>query len=93
MQGNNLDKIMNMLSVAFVDELQANTRVNIVPIHKLGIKQDLPKLYEGQPDQTSFQSWLAFLLGYFRMHQLDVLTEVQETTCLEILGQSLAGNA
>ena len=87
------DKITNMLSVAFIDEVQAASRVDTVPLHKLGIKSSLPKPYEGQPDQTGFENWLSLLLGFFRIHQLDVLTEVQDRARLEILGQSLKDNA
>jgi hypothetical protein len=87
------DKITNMLSVAFISEAQVASRVDTVPIHKLGIKSPLPKAYEGQPDQTSFENWLSLLLGFFRIHQLDVLNEVQDHARLEILGQSLKDNA
>ena len=87
------DKIVNMLSVAFIDEDQAAGRVNTVPLHKLGIKSTLPKAYEGQPDQTTFESWLSLLLGFFRIHQLDVLNEVQDRARLEILGQALKEGA
>jgi hypothetical protein len=87
------DKITNMLSVAFISEAQVADRVDTVPIHKLGIKSPLPKAYEGQPDQTSFENWLSLLLGFFRIHQLDVLNEVQDRARIEILGQSLKDNA
>jgi len=75
--------------VAFISEAQAAGRTDTVPLHKLGIKSPMPKAYEGQSDQTSFENWLSLLLGFFRIHQLDVLNEVQDRACLEILGQSL----
>jgi hypothetical protein len=87
------DKITNMLSIAFINEAQAAGHVDTVPLHKLGIKSPLPKAYEGQPDQTNFENWLSLLLGFFRIHQLDVLNEVQDRARLEILGQSLKDNA
>ena len=87
------DKIVNMLSVTFIDEDQAAGRANTTPIHKLGIKSSLPKAYEGQPDQTAFENWLSLLLGFFRIHQLDVLNETQDRAHLEILGQSLKEGA
>src|SRR5258706_14189619 len=83
------DKIVNMLTVAFIDKDRAAGRANTTPIHKLGIKASLPKSYEGQPDQTAFENWLALLLRFFRIHQLDVLNEAQDRARLEILGQSL----
>jgi hypothetical protein len=82
-----------MLAIAFLDEAQAAGCVNSIPLHTLGIKAALPKPYEGQPDQTGFENWLSLLLGFFRIHQLDVLTEVQDCTHLEILGQSLISRA
>ena len=82
------DKIVDMLSVAFIDEAQAAGRVNPVPIHKLGIKFTLPEAYEGRPDHTTFENWLFLLLGFFRIHQLDILNEVQDRARLEILGQA-----
>jgi hypothetical protein len=82
-----------MLSVAFVNEAQAAGCIDTVPLHKLGIKSSLPKQYKGQPDQMSFENWLSLLLGFFRIHQLDVLNEVQDHAHLEILGQSLKDNA
>jgi hypothetical protein len=88
-----VDKITNMLSVAFVSEAQAAGHVDTVPLHKLGIKSTLPKAYEGQSDQTSFENWLSLLLGFFRIHQLDVLNEVQDRARLEILGQALKDSA
>jgi hypothetical protein len=88
-----VDKITNMLSVAFVSEAQAAGRVDTVPLHKLGIKAALPKAYEGQSDQTSFENWLSLLLGFFRIHQLDVLNEIQDRARLEILGQVLKDSA
>ena len=87
------DKIVNMLTVAFIDEDRAAGRANTTPIHKLGIKASLPTAYEGQPDQTAFENWLALLLGFFRIHQLDVLNEAQDRARLEILGQSLKEGA
>ena len=89
----NPDKITNMLSVVFISEEQAAARAETVPLHKLGIKSSLPKAYEGQPDQTVFENWLSLLLGFFRIHQLDVLNEVQDRARLEILGQPLKDNA
>ena len=88
-----IDKITNMLSVAFISEAQAAGRVDTVPLHKLGIKATLPKAYEGQSDQTSFENWLSLLLGFFRIHQLDVLNETQDRARLEILGQALKDSA
>jgi hypothetical protein len=82
-----------MLSVTFISEAQAAGRADTVPIHKLGIKSSLPKPYEGQPDQTVFENWLSLLLGFFRIHQLDVLNEVQDRARLEILGQALKDGA
>src|SRR5882757_3563051 len=82
-----------MLSVAFVSEAQAAGRVDTVPLHKLGIKSTLPKAYKGQSDQTSFENWLSLLLGFLRIHQLDILNEVQDRACLEILGQALKDSA
>ena len=82
-----------MLSVAFISEAQAAGHVDSVPLHKLGIKSTLPKLYEGQPDQTLFENWLSLVLGFFRIHQLDVLNEAQDRARLEILGQALKDNA
>ena len=82
-----------MLSVAFIDEAQATGQEDSVPLHKLGIKYTLPKAYEGQPDQTTFENWLSLLLGFFRIHQLDILNEVQDRACLEILGQALKESA
>ena len=88
-----IDKIVDMLSVAFIDEAQAAGRANSVPIHKLGIKFTLPEAYEGRPDQTTFENWLSLLLGFFRIHQLDILNEVQDRARLEILGQALKARA
>ena len=88
-----IDKITNMLSVAFISDTQAANRAETTPLHKLGIKSPLPKPYEGQPDQTAFENWLSLLLGFFRIYQLDVLNEAQDCARLEILGQSLSGNA
>ncbi len=87
------DKIVNMLTVAFIDKDRAAGRANTTPIHKLGIKSSLPKAYEGQPDQTAFENWLSLLLRFFRIHQLDVLNEAQDRARLEILGQSLKEGA
>ncbi len=87
------DKIVNMLMVAFIDEDWAAGRVNTMPIHKLGIKSSLPKAYKGQPDQTAFENWLSLLLGFFRIHQLDILNEAQDCARIEILGQSLKEGA
>ena len=87
------DKIVNMLTVAFIDEDRAAGRANTTPIHKLGIKASLPKAYEGQPDQTAFENWLSLLLGFFRIHQLDVLNDAQDRARIEILGQSLKEGA
>ena len=53
----------------------------------------LLKAYEGQPEQMMFESWLSLLLGFLRIHQLDVLNEVQDRACLEILGQALKEGA
>jgi hypothetical protein len=39
-----------MLSVAFLEEAQEAVHVNNIPLHTLGIKASLYKLYEGQPD-------------------------------------------
>src|SRR5258706_10127811 len=82
-----------MLTVAFIDKDRAAGRSNTTPIHKLGIKSSLPKAYKGQPDQTAFKNWLSLLLGFFRIHQLDVLNEAQDRAHLEILGQSLKEGA
>src|SRR5258706_10060381 len=87
------NKIVNMLTVAFIDKDWAAGQANTMPIHKLGIKASLPKSYEGQPDQTAFENWLALLLGFFRIHQLDVLNEAQDRARVEILGQSLGEGA
>jgi len=78
-----------MLAVAFISKAQAAGHADTVPLHKLGIKSPMPKVYKGQPDQTSFENWLSLLLRFFRIHQLDVLNEVQDHAHLEILGQSL----
>ncbi len=88
-QRDGADKIINMLTVAFINKDQAAGRANTTPIHKLGIKSSLPKAYEGQPDQTTFENWLSLLLRFFRIHQLDMLNKAQDRTRLEILGQSL----
>ena len=82
-----------MLTVVFIDEDRAAGQANTTPIHKLGIKSNLPKAYEGQPDQTAFENWLSLLLGFFRIHQLDVLNKAQDRARLKILGQSLKEGA
>ena len=88
-QHKGADKIVNMLTVMFIDEDCAAGQANTTPIHKLGIKLNLPKAYKGQPDQMVFENWLSLLLGFFRIHQLDVLNKAQDCACLEILGQLL----
>jgi len=88
------DKIANMLRSSFIDEATAaGWRGHTVPVHKLGIKTGLPKGYEGEPDPTIFENWLSLLLGFFRIHQLDVLNEGQDRMRLEILGQALKDKA
>ena len=87
------DKIVNMLSVTFITQEQAAERADTIPAHKLGIKSPLPKPYEGEQDQTLFENWLSLLLGYFRIHHLDVLNESQDRTRVEILGQALKDKA
>jgi hypothetical protein len=83
-----------MLASSFIDEATAAGRMgHTVPVHKLGIKTGLPKCYEGDPEPVTFENWLSLLLGFFRIHQLDVLNEGQDRTRLEILGQALAGKA
>ena len=83
-----------MLRSSFIDEATAAGRMgHTIPVHKLGIKTGLPKCYEGEPDTTVFENWLSLLLGFFRIHQLDVLNEGQDRTRLEILGQALKGKA
>src|SRR5258708_657640 len=68
------DKVMNMLQSSFIDEITAEGhRGHTVPVHKLGIKTGLPKCYEGEPDPMVFENWLSLLLGFFWIHQLDVL--------------------
>jgi len=84
------NKIVNMLTVTFIDKDWAAGQANMTPIHKLGIKASLPKSYEGQPDQMAFENWLALLLGFFRIHQLDILNEAQDHAHVEILGQVLS---
>ena len=86
------DKIINMLSVALISEAQAAVRVDTIPLHKLGVKSLLPAPYRGQPDPTSLENWLSRLLGFFRIHHLDVLNEAQDRTRLEILGRALKGS-
>ena len=88
------DKVVNMLRSSFIDDATAAGRMgHTIPVHKLGIKTGLPKCYEGEPDPTVFENWLSLLLGFFRIHQLDVLNEGQDRTRLEILGQALKGKA
>ena len=88
------DKITNMLRASLIDEdAAAGRRGHTVPVHKLSIKTGLPKGYEGEPDPTVFENWLSLLLGFFRIHQLDVLNEGQDRTRLEILGQALKDKA
>ena len=88
------DKITNMLRSSFIDEATAaGRRGHTIPVHKLGIKTGLPKGYEGDPDPTVFENWLSLLLGFFRIHQLDVLNEGQDRTRLEIMGQALKDKA
>jgi hypothetical protein len=88
------DKVMNMLRSSFIDEATAaGWRGQTIPVHKLGIKTGLPKGYEGDPDLTVFENWLSLLLGFFRIHQLDVLNEGQDRTRLEILGEALKEKA
>jgi len=83
-----------MLASSFIDEATAAGRMgHTVPVHKLGIKTSLPKGYEGDPDPVAFENWVSLMLGFFRIHQLDVLNEGQDRTRLEILGQALAGKA
>jgi len=83
-----------MLRSSFIDEATAAGRMgHTIPVHKLGIKTGLPKCYEGEPDPTTFENWLSLLLGFFRIHQLDVLNEGQDRTRLEILGQALKDKA
>jgi hypothetical protein len=88
------DKVTNMLRSSFIDEATAaGRRGHTIPVHKLGIKTGLPKGYKGDPDLTVFKNWLSLLLGFFRIHQLDVLNEGQDRTHLEILGQALKEKA
>jgi hypothetical protein len=88
------DKVTNMLRSSFIDEATAaGRRGHTIPVHKLGIKTGLPKGYEGDPDLTVFKNWLSLLLGFFRIHQLDVLNKGQDCTHLEILGQALKEKA
>lgn len=83
-----------MLRSNFIDEATAAGRMgHTIPVHKLGIKTGLPKCYKGEPDPTVFENWLSLLLGFFRIHQLDVLNEGQDRTHLEILGQALKEKA
>ena len=83
-----------MLASSFIDEATAAGRMGyMVPVHKLGIKTSLPKSYEGNSDPVAFKNWISLLLGFFRIHQLDVLNEGQDRMRLEILGQALAGKA
>ena len=83
-----------MLRSSFIDEATAAGRMgHTIPVHKLGIKTGLPKCYKGEPDPTVFENWLSLLLGFFRIHQLDVLNEGQDRTHLEILGQALKEKA
>ena len=91
-QHKHTDKITNMLSVALISEAEAAVRVDTIPLHKLGIESLLLAPYRGQPDPTSFEDWLSRLLGFFRIHHLDVLNEAQDRTRLEILGRALKGS-
>ena len=86
------DRVTNMLSAAFISKAQAAVRVNTLPLYKLGIRPSLPTPYGGQPDPTSFENWLSRLLGFFRIHHLDVLNEAQDRTRLEVLGRALKGS-
>jgi hypothetical protein len=94
LRANRGDQVLHMLASSFIDEATAAGRMgHTVPVHKLGIKTGLPKCYEGDPEPVTFENWLSLLLGFFRIHQLDVLNEGQDRTRLEILGQALAGKA
>ena len=86
------DRVTNMLSAAFISKAQAAVRVDTLPLYKLGIKSLLPAPYGGQPDPTLFENWLSRLLGFFRIHHLDVLNEAQDRTRLEVLGRALKGS-
>ena len=85
---------MDMLESSFINKVTAaGCMGHTVPVHKLGIKTGLPKCYEGDPDPVAFENWVSLLLGFFRIHQLDVLNKGQDRTHLEILGQALSGKA
>ena len=86
------DRVTNMLSAAFISEAQATVHVDTLPLYKLGIKLSLPAPYGGQPDPTSFENWLSRILGFFRIHHLDMLNKAQDRTHLEVLGRALKGS-
>ena len=85
---------MHMLASSFIDKATAaGCMGHTVLVHKLSIKTSLLKCYEGDSDPVAFENWILLLLGFFRIHQLDILNEGQDRTRLEILGQALVGKA
>ena len=59
-----------------------------IKVSRLGIKVPLPEPYDGVSDLEKFEVWLAKLIGWFQLYDLDIDEAVMDKTQLKILGQS-----
>jgi hypothetical protein len=84
------DRIEQLLARAF----RASNSVDDGPqLTKLGIKVPLPEAYDGTSDLELFENWLAQLVGWFQIYNLDVDSREMDRVRLQILGQQLKGRA
>jgi hypothetical protein len=84
------DRIEQLLSRAF---RPATAAMEGPQLTKLGIKVPLPDSYDGTSDLELFENWLAQLLGWFQMYNLDVDSPEIDRVRLQILRQQLKGRA
>jgi hypothetical protein len=84
--------ITKMLDAAFVSEHEARLRPDI-QLAKIGVKISLPTPFEGTSTFEEFEGWVAQLLGWFQMYQLDTTSSTHDKLWIQILGQMLKGKA
>jgi hypothetical protein len=87
------DNITKMLDQAFVTPEYTACRGESLLLTKMGVKIPLPGVYSGSKDVEEFENWLAKLIGWFQMHQLDVLVPEMNIVRVQLLSQSLDGKA
>ena len=64
-----------------------------IKVSRLGIKVPLPEPYDSVSDLEKFEVWLAKLIGWFQLYDLDIDKAVMDKTRLKILGQNLKDKA